>query len=87
MEAGIYVEGECEGVIWIPEGWNSQGWRRFVGELCQLITTKEKGLASEVTKAPSSAGLFTGRLFADGIRAASGVENTQFRQTRNTSMN
>jgi hypothetical protein len=45
MEAGIYVEGGCKGVLWIPEGWNGRGWRRIVGELCQLITTKEKGLA------------------------------------------
>jgi hypothetical protein len=36
---------------------------------------------------PSSAGLFIGRSFAVGIQVASGVENTQFRQTPNTSMN
>jgi hypothetical protein len=66
MEAGIYAEGGRNGVIWILEGRNSRGWRQFAGELCPLITTKEKGLALEVPKAPSSAG-FTWQLFADGI--------------------
>jgi hypothetical protein len=86
MEAGIYVEGGRNGVIWIPEGRNGRGWWRFAGELRQLITTKEKGLALEVLKAPSSVG-FTWQSFADGIRASSGVKNTQFRQNPNTSMN
>jgi hypothetical protein len=38
------------------------------------MTTKEKGLASKVPKAPSSVGLFTGRSFADVIQVVLGVE-------------
>jgi hypothetical protein len=39
-----------------------------------LIVTTKKGLDLEAPMAPSSVGLFTGRLFADVIRAALGVE-------------
>jgi hypothetical protein len=74
LQAGIYVEGGQKGVIWIPEGRNGRGWRRFVEELRLLLLTKEKGLDSEASKSNPSAGLLSGRLFANVIRAASGVE-------------
>jgi hypothetical protein len=71
---GVYVDGVRKGAIWIQEGWNGKRWRRFAGELRLLIATKEKGLDSVDPMVPSSAGLFTGRSFADMICVAFDVE-------------
>jgi hypothetical protein len=74
VQVGIFVEGGRKGVIWIPEGRNGRGWRRFAGELQLLISSKLKGLDLEATLAPSSASLFTGLSFVEVIREVPGVE-------------
>ena len=71
---GIFVEGGRKGVIWIPEGKNGRGWRRFAGEMQLLISSKVKGLDLEASQVPSSAGLFTGRSFVEVIREVPCVE-------------
>jgi hypothetical protein len=74
VQVGIFVEGGRKGVIWIPEGRNGRGWRRFASELQLLISSKVKGLDLEAPLAPSSAGLFTGRSFVEVIREVPGPE-------------
>ena len=70
---GIFIEGGRKGVIWIPEGRNGRGWRRFAGELRLLISSKVKRLDLEAPLAPSSAGLFTGRSFVEVICKVPGI--------------
>jgi hypothetical protein len=69
LQVGIYIEGGRKGVICIPEGRSGNGWRRFVNELRQFLSSKEKGLDPEVSRIPHAAGLHSRRSFADVIRA------------------
>lgn len=50
LQVGIYVGGGRKGVIWIPEGRNGSGWRRFANELRLFLSSKEKGLDLEASK-------------------------------------
>ncbi|KAE8023676.1 hypothetical protein FH972_009348 [Carpinus fangiana] len=74
LQVGINVEGGRKGVIWIPEGRNGSGWRRFANELRLFLSSKEKGLDLEVSKIPPSVGVRTGRSYAEVTRAALGPE-------------
>jgi hypothetical protein len=74
LQVGIYVEGGRKGGIWIPEGRNGSGWRRFANEFRLFLSSKGKGLDLEASKIPSSAGIRTGRWFAEVTWAALGPE-------------
>jgi hypothetical protein len=41
LEVAIYAKCGRKGIIWLPEGRGSGRWRRFVGELCQLLVPFE----------------------------------------------
>jgi len=41
LEVAVYAEGGRKGIIWLPEGRGGWGWRRFAGELCQLLVPFE----------------------------------------------
>jgi hypothetical protein len=50
LEVVAYAEGGRKGAIWLPEGRESPGWSRIVGELRQLLAflkAKEWSLVSE----------------------------------------
>jgi hypothetical protein len=54
LEVAVFAEGGRKGGLWLPEGWDGQGWRRFAGELRHFLAP---GGGSEVsgTCSPSSA--------------------------------
>jgi hypothetical protein len=74
LQVGIYVEGGRKGGIWIPEGRNGSGWRRFANEFRLFLSSKGKGLDLEASKIPSSAGIRTWRWFAEVTWATLGPE-------------
>jgi hypothetical protein len=47
LEVSVLTEGGRKGVIWLPEGRFGRGWRRFAGELRQLLEAQIKTPGSE----------------------------------------
>jgi hypothetical protein len=47
LEVAVFAEGNRKRTIWLPEGRGGWGWRRFVGELRQLLVV---GVAQIPTK-------------------------------------
>jgi hypothetical protein len=77
------AEGGRKGVIWLLEGRYGRGWRRFAGELRQLLDAQIKTSGSKEIGGPSPVGLlldasFPGvksrRSFVEVLRPISGVE-------------
>ena len=83
LKVSVLAEGGRKGVIWLPEGRYGKGWRRFVGELRQLVAAQFKLSSSAECGAPpstgflmeaSSSGVIAERSFVEAIRSTSGVE-------------
>jgi hypothetical protein len=75
LEVSVFAEGGRKGVIWLPEGRYGRGWRRFAGELRQLVvgTIKKTEPAESLLDAPPS-GSKSGRSYLEVLRSTSGVE-------------
>jgi hypothetical protein len=39
LEVVVFAEGGRKGAIWLPEGRNGRGWRRFAGELRHMLAS------------------------------------------------
>jgi hypothetical protein len=75
LEVSVFAEGGQKGVIWLPEGRYGRGWRRFAGELRQLVVgtiNKTEPAESHLDVPPS--GFKSGRSFLEVLRSTSGVE-------------
>jgi hypothetical protein len=75
LEVSVFAEGGCKGVIWFPEGRYGRGWRRFAGELRNLVAgefNKTKLTGSTLDAPPS--GVSSGRSFVDVLRSTPGIE-------------
>jgi hypothetical protein len=70
LEVSVYAEGGRKGVIWLPEGRFGRGWRRFAGELRQLVA----GQIKKIEKAGSLPGVSLERSFVDVLRSTQGVK-------------
>jgi hypothetical protein len=70
LEVSVYAEGGQKGVIWLPEGRFGRGWRRFAGELRQLVV----GQIKKTEKAGSLPGVSLERSFVDVLRSTQGVK-------------
>jgi hypothetical protein len=70
LEVSVYAEGGRKGVIWLPEGRFGRGWRRFAGELRQLVA----GQIKKTEKAGSLPGVSLERSFVDVLRSTQGVK-------------
>jgi hypothetical protein len=41
LEVAVYAEGGRKGAVWLPEGRDGRGWRRFAGELRRFLASTE----------------------------------------------
>jgi hypothetical protein len=57
LEVSMYVEGGRKGVLWLPEGQDRLGWRRFAGELRLMLAPPEGKSGSEEPVIHSSTSL------------------------------
>ena len=85
LEVSALAEGGRKGVIWLPEGRYGQGWRRFAGELQEVLTVQDKLTGSldsvvsttvENILGASSSDVTSGRgrSFVDALRSTASVE-------------
>jgi hypothetical protein len=43
LEVAVFAEGGRKGGLWLPEGQDGWGWRRFAKELCSLLVPPDGG--------------------------------------------
>jgi hypothetical protein len=72
LEVAVFAEGGRKGGIWIPEGRDGRGWRRFAGELRRFVVSNG---GSEVSTKRTEAGEFgectDHRSFAEVLKSRS----------------
>jgi hypothetical protein len=56
LGGGHYAEGGRKGIIWLPEGKNGWGWRRFVGELRRMMEFQGGKIGPIMSEFPSLPG-------------------------------
>jgi hypothetical protein len=60
LEVAVFAEGGRKGGLWLPEGRDGQGWRRFAAELRILLAPSDSGpVESEMRPSPSSKSALT----------------------------
>jgi hypothetical protein len=67
LEVAAYAEGRQQGIIWIPKGRAGWGWRRFAGEMRQILVFQATFSGSLKSEVPSQAGkhIQDGRSFVE----------------------
>ena len=59
LEVAVFAEGGQKGVLWLPEGRDGRGWRRFAGELRHFLAPSGGSELSRFCSSSSAKALAT----------------------------